>query len=286
MKASTVAVTDVANVDVAAVAAESGSAITLHAAFDLAADAGHGIEGTDRDSFAVPFLRVLQKSSPQCDEANAAYNAAARPGMLYNSVTGSLYDGKTGVTFLPCSFQRRFLKWAPRGTNGGFRGELTPEAAADLRDSGGIVELEGRLYIPTESGEVSDKKCERVSDTRSHFGLVVHDGKVEAVLLALTSTQIKKSKTLMTLLAGAKTQVNGRMITPPTWLNKIRLTTVAESNDQGSWHGVKFEADGFIDSPDLYAAGRDFHAATTSGERKANYADVADHAEESIPGQF
>lgn len=252
------------------------TAMTAAIDFDISADLGGGMEEADKDSFAIPFLRVLQKISPQCDEAEAAYIEGAKGGMLFNSVTGELYDGKEGVTFLPCAFQRRFLRWAPRGSEGGFKGEYTPEEVAELQGRGQVVEHEGRLYFPAEDGTVSDKKCDRLSDTRAHYGIVVHGDKATPVLLALGSTQIKKSKMLMTLLSGAKVNSGGKMVTPPTWMNRIKVTTVLESNDQGSWYGVKFEADGFVTDKALYDAGRDFHEAAKSGARKANFAETAE----------
>lgn len=254
---------------------ESGD-LVLDLPFDIGSDIGGGMEGADKDSFAIPFLRVLQKISPQCDEADAAYVEGAKGGMLYNSVTNRLYDGKEGVIFLPCAFQRRFLQWAPRGTDGGFRGELLPEQVARMRDEGKIVELEGRLYIPDEKGEVSEKKSDRVVDTRSHFGLVVDGDNVTQVLLTLSSTQIKKSKQLMSILSAAKVKTAAGLVTPPTWMNQVRITTVLESNDQGSWYGVKFEPEGFVSSKDVYDAGKAFHEAISAGEAKANFAEAAD----------
>lgn len=246
--------------------------------FDFSADLGGGMEGADKDSFAIPFLRVLQKISPQCDEADAAFIEGAKGGMLLNSVTNRLYDGKEGVTFLPCAFQRRFLQWAPRGTEGGFRGELLPEQVARMREEGLIVELDGRLYIPDEKGEVSEKKSDRIVDTRSHFGLVVDEDSITQVLLTLSSTQIKKSKQLMSILSAAKVRTAQGLVTPPTWMNQVRITTVLESNDQGSWYGVKFEPAGFVESKDLYDAGKAFHEAISAGEAKANFAEAAEGA--------
>ena len=250
--------------------------LVLDIPFDIGSDIGGGMEGADKDSFAIPFLRVLQKISPQCDEADAAYVEGAKGGMLYNSVTNRLYDGKEGVIFLPCAFQRRFLQWAPRGTDGGFRGELLPEQVARMRDEGKIVELDGRLYIPDDNGEVSEKKSDRVVDTRSHFGLVVEEDSITQVLLTLSSTQIKKSKQLMSILSAAKVKTAAGLVTPPTWMNQVRITTVLESNDQGSWYGVKFEPAGFVSSKDVYDAGKAFHEAISAGEAKANFAESTD----------
>lgn len=247
--------------------------------FNFAKDAGSGMEHVDRDSFAIPFLKVLQKGSPQCDaeKMDAAYNPKAKPGMLLNTVTGKLVPGKTGVIFLPCAFQRRFIQWGPRKLGGGFKGEHMPEDIAQLRLDEKVSELDGKLYLIPEAP--NEKKHDQLVDTRTHFGIVVdeEDGSCTQVIFPLSSTQIKKSKQLMSMLAAARI----RGITPPTWMSRIRITTVPESNDQGSWHGVRFEADGFVKSKELYAAGKDFYTIIAEG---AAYANLADSEEDSESG--
>lgn len=236
--------------------------------FDIEADAGSGMEHTDRDAFAIPFLRVLQKISPQCDETDAAYIKGAKGGMLLNTVTNTLYPGDTGVIILPCAYQRRFIQWAPRGADGGYRGEWLPEDVARMRAAGEVVEEEGRLFL----GEANEKKSDRLVDTRSHFALVVEeDGSASQVILPLASTQIKKSKQLMSMLSATRVKTKKGLVTPPTWMNRIRITTVLESNDQGSWYGVRFEQEGLIDDAALYEAGKSFHDTVLAGEARASY---------------
>jgi hypothetical protein len=220
------------------------------------------MEGADKDSYAIPFLRVLQALSPQCDESAPEYVPGAKPGQLFNTVTGKAVDS---VVFHPCAFQRRFIQWGARGADGGFKGEYLPEDVAIMRAEGRAVEIDGRLFVPDVNGVADEKRSDRLADTRSHFG-ICEDG--SQVLLALSSTQTKKSKLLMSMLSSVK--VNGA--TPPTWYSRILITTVKESNDQGSWHGVKFTADGFVTDPVLYAAGKAFHDAIAGGQVKANYA--------------
>lgn len=244
---------------------------------DFMADAGGGMEGTDKDSFAIPFLRVLQKISPQVDEADAAFVEGAKGGQFFNTVNQKCFDGKEGVIFIPCAFQRRFLRWAPRGSEQGFKGEYLPEDVAAMIDRGEARQVDGEgLFIVDENGEVNPKKCDKLMDTRSHFGLLYDEatGEVHQVVMPLSSTQIKKSKMIMSMLSAVKVRGPNGMVTPPTWVNKIRLTSVLESNDQGSWYGIKPEAAGFIESQDLYDLGKAFHAAITAGEAKANYAEA------------
>ena len=244
------------------------------AGIDFAADANAGLEHTDKDSFAIPFLRVLQKISPQVDEDAPEYVPGAKGGMIWNSVTNQLYSGKEGVIVVPCAFQRRFVRWAPRGEASGYRGEYMPEDVAAMRADGEIDESTGQLMI----GE------DRLVDTRNHYVLVDDPeyGLTQAIL-ALSSTQIKKSKQLLSLLANVKVAgPNGTKVTPPTWVNRVRMTTVGESNDHGSWHGVKFAPEGFITDKATYEAGRDFHEMVSAGEVRANYEEATSVAEEKF----
>jgi len=246
---------------------------------DWTQDAGAGMEGAGAESFAIPFLSVLQKISPQCDEADAKFIPDAKGGQLFNSVTSELFDGKTGVVFLPAAYQRRFLRWGPRsGEGAGFKGELMPEAVAAMQESGELKELDGRWYFPLEDGTLSDKRCDRVADVRNHFGVLVNEatGACTQVLMTLGSTQIKKSKLLMSLLSGVRVKTPaGSMACPPTWANRVRVTTVPESNDKGSWYGVKFELEGFVTDREHYDAGKAFHEALAQGTAgKVNYAEA------------
>lgn len=242
--------------------------------------AGAGLEHADSETMAIPFLRVLQKSSPQCDEAMSEFNEAARPGMLLDTVTGDLMSGKEGITILPCAFERQFLIFAARG-NGGFKGEIAIEDVADKEQAGEIVRHEGRMLM-NPSNPPNPKTDDSVSDTRLHYCLILHPTGPRRALLSLTSTQIKKSKQLLSMLAGAK--VAGR--TPPTWMNRIKLTTIPEQNDFGSWHGVKFEADGFIDSPDLFTEGVEFHKLVTSGEANVDVPSADEGGTPTDDGKF
>lgn len=244
---------------------QSSVPVTGDFASRFKADAGAGMEGTDKDSFAIPRIVVLQQLSPQCTRGKPEYNEDAEPGMFYNTVTGELISGEDGIVVLPCAFQRRFIQWGPRGTDrAGFRGEWMPEDVAAKRASGEIQELDGQLFL----GEPNPKKSDRIEDTRNHFFLVLGEEGFSQALFSLKGTQIKKSKQLMALLAAVR--VGGNAV--PTWVNKIRITTQPESNDRGSWHGIRVEADGLnMDDEALYDAGKAFYEMVVSGQKRADY---------------
>lgn len=228
--------------------------------------AGAGLEGAGAESFAIPFLGVLQKISPQVDEADAKFIEGAKPSMLFNTVSNELFDGKEGVLFIPCAYQRKFIRWAPRGSEGGFKGEHTPEEIERLRDGGQIVEVDGRLYAPKEDGSVDPKKCDYYSDTRNHFGLLVSGDSASQVLLSLSSTQIKKSKQLNSMIR--QRRANGQPA--PSFACRFKLTTALESNDKGNWYGIKIEEAGWA-TEEEYVAGREFWEAVSKQNVNVNY---------------
>jgi hypothetical protein len=254
---------------------------------DFAADAGAGMEGATAESFAIPFLSVLQKSSPQVDEADGAYIEGAKAGMFYENVTNGMHDGKTGILVVPCSYRRVFLRWGPRGGEGaGFKGEMLPEVVAQLRAEGKIVDLDGKLFFPLPDGSVNDKKCDRVADTRNHYVLLLDEktGAWTQALVSLTSTQIKKSKMLMSAMASVKLSGPSGMYTPPTFANKVRVQSIPESNDKGTWHGVKFELAGRVDRAEVYAAAKAFHASVSAGSVEVKYEGAAESSEGAAGG--
>lgn len=263
-------------------ASVKGNAVAL--ANDMfAADAGAGMEGATQESFAIPFVAVLQKGSPQVDEASGAAIEGAKAGMFYDNVAGRMFDGKNGVLLVPCAYRRVFLRWAPKGADGaGFKGELLPETVADMRAKGQIVDLDGKLYIPLPDGTINEKKCDRIADTRNHYVLLIDEsnGGWSQALVSLSSTQIKKSKMLMSALAGIKFDGPNGLFTPPTFANLVRATTVPESNDKGTWHGIKFAIEGKVARAEVYAAAKAFHASVAKGAVDVKYEETAtgDHA--------
>jgi len=242
----------------------------------FAADAGAGREEASSDSYAIPFLVILQKGSPQVDEEQGAYIEGAKAGMFLNNVTNQLYSGKEGLAFIPVYFKREFLRWGAReGGGGGFKGVIAPETLAKLRQNGEVVELEGGLYFPNPDGSINPKRNDRVSDHRNHYGLILGaDGETRPCLLSLTSTQIKKSKLLMSALADVRVMApDNKRVNPASWANKVLLTTVGEQNDKGTWFGLRTELDGFV-TRDQYAAGKAFYESVKKGTVEVKYEDT------------
>lgn len=240
---------------------------------DFSGDAGMGLENTTKDDYAIPMLIILQGLSPQVVDNTVE---GARPGLILNSITEKLSEG---VAVVPVAFERRFLQWAPREKGGGFRGQHAPldvemgKVGEKFKDSKGVERL-GVLVTAPDGGKYYDT----LKDTRTHYVLVLHeDGSFNPAVIAMSSTQIKKSKRWLSLINEAKERnPAGALFTPPSFSRMYELSTVKESNDQGTWFGWSVGALGKIRDRELYAAAKAFHAQISAGEVKVRHDDAVE----------
>ena len=231
-----------------AVAEQQTTALAIPLA-DFAADAGMGMEGADKASFAIPFIAVLQGLSPQLETVEGA-----KPGLFINTITNELFKE---VLVVPCAYQRRFLRWAPREAGGGYKGEYNP---VDI-ETGKVVTAPNDKGQPTIEGDL-------LKDTRNHFVLMQSEsGTWQPALLSLSSTQIKKSKRWMSLIQGIEMRAaNGKPFNPPSFSHIYRLKTVKEENSQGSWWGVEVSVEEPVGDAELYAKAKTFHGCVVAGD--------------------
>lgn len=219
---------------------------------DFSADAGAGLEGADKNSFALPFIAILQGLSPQMETV-----PNAKIGLFINTITNAL---STAVDVVPVAFQRRYLEWAPRDQGGGFKG--SHNVASVESDTTNVRNEEGQLM--TKGGNL-------LKDTRIHYVLAVNaDGSFTPAIVSMSSTQIKKSMRWLSLIQSVQMKdAAGKTFNPPSFSHIYRLTSVKESNDSGTWYGFDINA---VD-PDpipitdaaLYAAAKALNAQVIAG---------------------
>jgi hypothetical protein len=245
-----------------------------------------GFEGAGSEAYAIPFLLILQKGSPQVDPDDPKRIEGAKAGDFYNSVTKQVYDGKKGVLFIPCAFKRSFVEWGSRSTGGGFKGEYTSEQYDAILERKEVSIVKGRAYRPMDNGHVDPKKCDSIADTRVHYVLLI-DPETKALsmaVLSLTSTQIKASRTLMTLLQTKKVETPNGKRTPPTFANVVKATTSGRSNSEGSWSGADFELAGMVEDGFSFNEAKKFYLAVNGGEIKADHAKADYNAQDEGEG--
>ena len=220
-------------------------------ASDFEQDASGGFEGMSQDDFALPFLRLLTSTSPEVGEMDGAL-----PGMMLNTVTGELHDGKKGVLVIPCVYVRQYIEWAPRGTGSGAPISIYP-ATSDILSRTHREPGDNKDYL--DSGNY-------IENTANHYVMVINDqGFPEPALITMKSTQLKKSRKWNSMMMSVKLMGKNGAYTPPMYSQVYRLTTQAESNDKGKWFGWEIERVGAVENMDLYQAAKAFAAQVGSG---------------------
>lgn len=256
--------------------AAASTALTEHEAAQLAKmqieDAGQGFEETTRESFAMPFLVVLQDLSPQCKTKMAGYIKGAEPGMLLNTVNQAIYGE---VRFIPCYYTQQLIEWIPRDKGGGFvaaHPTTSPLLGQSVRD-GGVNRLPNGHDLVL---------------TAQHYGIMLEaDGNGTNVLIAMKSTQLKYSRRWMTAMAAAPSiEVNGQITKPAMFAYSYLLKTQEEANDDGSWWSWDITDRQRVTDPMLYRQARDFKALLAAGKGKVDW-DAGSQAERgTVPGDL
>lgn len=244
----------------------------------LKADAGRGFQNVTQADKVIPFVSIAQKMSPELDERDAQHIKGLKEGDFFSKATGKIWPGMTGFSFVPVLYQMKFLEWVPREKGGGFAGERTKE---DF-DKCAAEERGGKFGNWLPNGNV-------ISRVATWYGMIIDKdtGEAEQAVLALASTQIKKSKQLNSKLDMVKTDVNGQRVQPPMWFNIVDIKTAPEKNDKGSWYGWQPSLDGNIFSfpwgTELYDAGDAFELAVKAGTVKTEIpmTDVSEGAGDS-----
>lgn len=233
----------------------------LPATIDFGADAGAGFEEATKDCFAIPFLRQAQALSPQLNKKKSEYIPGLEVGDFYNSVTNKTYKGEDGVVVIPCHFRQVINEWELG--RGGFKGAHSPEEYARLPKKMGTDQKGNTIELNAETGH-------QLVDTREHYVLIVSpDGALEPALLALSSSQLKRSKKWMTMMQNIR--INGKPA--PMFSHKYKLSACEESNESGDWAGVKPELVGMITSVEEYTQAKNFRQMIISGSAKAQEGD-------------
>ena len=215
-------------------------------------DAFQGLENIKKEDTAIPFLRILQSNSPEVEEDGSNYVDGARPGMVMNTVTKELYEGKEGVLLIPIHFEKVYLEWRPRDTGGGFVAQ----------------------YATREDGESSMEEGNDLVDTANHYVLVkTEDDTWAPALLSCKSTFMRASRNWNAQMQNLQLKGPNGPFTPPSFACIYSLTTRRESNDKGSWYNITIERVGLVNDREVYAMAKAFRETLVRGEVKVVYTD-------------
>jgi hypothetical protein len=219
----------------------------------LEQDAGLGNQNMGQEDMALPFLKIISGLDSILDE-----NETARKGDIINTVTGTIYKGKKGIRVVPCSYQRRFIQWAPRGQGSG--APLGIFGPTDARPKTERSSEDNKEYVVGGDGDY-------VEETHQHFVIVLNDdGFAETALIAMKSTQLKKSRKWNSMIASITLKGKEGTFNPPRFSHIYLLKTVSEENSKGSWHGWEMSKEGIIEDASIYHRAKTFSESISKDE--------------------
>lgn len=188
---------------------------------ELEALSGQGFEGADLDSYAVPFLRILQKNSPQTDEMESSYIENSKPGMFFNTITGELYDKE--IDIIPVYYSRSFIEWKPN------RGGFVKDHGPDPKILDRVVEIDDKNNSVLDNGNI-------VQDTRNHYLLLADQPELGPIIMSLSSSGIKHSKKWMSMMS--RLMIPNSKKQAPMYAGVWTIGTSLNKNDDGSWYQI------------------------------------------------
>ncbi len=211
----------------------------LPSTIDLEASAGQGSEYVTARDTKLPILKILYASSEVLDEGSGRYNPNAKQGDIYNETTGNLYKGKEGIIVVPCLYINTFNEWKDRGESKG-------------RPVG--IHLDPAIMRQTKRGEENKDRLENgnyIEDTGNHFVYILDKdyNPIETALIAMKSTQKKKSKTWNSMMQSRRLQGSKGFFCPPSWATAYKLITTKESNSGNNWFGWVIEFNKYLNDP-------------------------------------
>ena len=222
-------------------------------------DAAKGLGAIGQEDLALPFLKILGQLSPEVNKRDGKYVEGAEPGMIYNSVSGDLYDGVKGIDVIPCFYKLEYIEWKDRGEG--------PGAPVAIYDSSSDI-----MSKTTPDANYKDRlpNGNYIEKTASHFVIVSGDSPSTA-LISMKSTQLKISRKWNSMMSGIKMKGKNGLFTPASFSHIYRLKTTQMSNDKGTWFGWEVSKVGPVTDQSLYTQAKSFSENISKGAVKAKH---------------
>jgi len=223
------------------------------------ADANAGSQNMTQEDLALPFLKVLGQLSPEVNKMNEKFIKGAEPGMIYNTVTNKLYDGKKGIDVIPVFYERKYVEWQDRGASQG-----SPVA---IHDAGSDI-----VSTATRDKSYKDRlpNGNYLENTANHY-VIFMNGSPSSALISMKATQLKISRKWNSMMMGIKLQGKNGLFTPPTYSHIYNLKTVQMSNDKGTWFGWDVSKVGPVEQKQVYELSKTFATQISKGKVKVKH---------------
>ena len=222
-------------------------------------DAAKGLGKIGQEDLALPFLKILGQLSPEVNKRDGKYVEGAEPGMIYNSVSGELYDGVKGIDVIPCFYKLEYIEWKDRGEG--------PGAPVAIYDSSSDIMSKTK---PDANYKDRLPNGNYIEKTASHFVIITGDSPSTA-LIAMKSTQLKISRKWNSMMSGIKLKGKNGLYTPASFSHIYKLKTTQMSNDKGTWFGWEVSKIGPITDASVYQQAKSFSESISKGAVKAKH---------------
>ena len=233
-------------------------------------DAAKGLGAIGQEDLALPFLKILGQLSPEVNKRDGKYVEGAEPGMIYNSVSGELYDGVKGIDVIPCFYKLEYIEWKDRGEGLGAPVAIYDSSSDIMSKTKPDANYKDRL----PNGNYIEK-------TASHFVIVSGDSPSTA-LISMKSTQLKISRKWNSMMSGIKMKGANGMFTPASFSHIYKLKTTQMSNDKGTWFGWEVSKVGPVTDKGLYDQAKGFSDSISKGAVKAKHGEEKPKDQASI----
>ena len=233
-------------------------------------DAAKGLGAIGQEDLALPFLKILGQLSPEVNKRDGKYVEGAEPGMIYNSVSGELFDGVKGIDVIPCFYKLEYIEWKDRGEGLG--------APVAIYDSSSDI-----MSKTTPDANYKDRlpNGNYIEKTASHFVIGAGDSPSTA-LISMKSTQLKISRKWNSMMSGIKMKGANGMFTPASFSHIYKLKTTQMSNDKGTWFGWEVSKVGPVTDKGLYDQAKSFSESISKGSVKAKHGEDKPKDQSSI----
>ena len=233
-------------------------------------DAAKGLGAVGQEDLALPFLKILGQLSPEVNKRDGKYVEGAEPGMIFNSVSGELYDGVKGIDVIPCFYKLEYIEWKDRGEGLGAPVAIYDSSSDIMSKTKPDANYKDRL----PNGNYIEK-------TASHFVIVSGDSPSTA-LISMKSTQLKISRKWNSMMSGIKMKGANGMFTPASFSHIYKLKTTQMSNDKGTWFGWEVSKVGPVTDKGLYDQAKSFSDSISKGAVKAKHGEEKPKDQASI----
>ena len=222
-------------------------------------DAAKGLGKIGQEDLALPFLKILGQLSPEVNKRDGKYVEGAEPGMIFNSVSGDLYDGVKGIDVIPCFYKLEYIEWKDRGEGPGAPVAIYDSSSDIMSKTKADASYKDRL----PNGNYIEKSA-------SHFVIVTGESPSSA-LISMKSTQLKISRKWNSMMSGIKLKGKNGLYTPASFSHIYKLKTTQMSNDKGTWFGWEVSKVGPITDASIYQQAKTFSDSISKGAVKAKH---------------